>query len=333
MKVNRAIITGITGQDGSYLAEQLLEQDFEVWGVVRRSSTTNLDRISHLLDNNRLHLASGDVMDYSSIAKIYEEAQPTEIYHLAAMSHVGLSFNMPQYAFEVASVGTLNMLCALKEITPWARLYHAGSSEMWGTAINDNGFQDETTPFEPCSPYAAGKVAAHNLVRIYRKGYGLHCVSGICLNHESRRRGENFVTRKVTKYIGNLVAANVPRDFPKLVLGNLEAKRDWGYAPDFCRAFQAILRNDTPEDFVVGTGETYSIRDFLEAAFDVVHINWEQYVTTSNEFTRPFEVPYLRGDASLIREKLGWKPSVDFYQLVELMVANDLRQDARITSV
>jgi GDPmannose 4,6-dehydratase len=319
----KALITGITGQDGSYLTELLLEKEYEVHGIVRRSSSFNTDRIDHLYRDPhergvRLFTHYGDLTDSVALTRLVYELQPDEIYHLGAQSHVRVSFDIPEYTFDVTAAGTLRLLDAMREAgVKDARFYQASSSEMFGSAPPP---QSESTPFHPRSPYAVAKVSAYWATVNYREAYGLFAVNGILFNHESPRRGETFVTRKITRAIARIKAGLQD----KLYLGNLEAKRDWGYASDYAEAMWLMLQAAEPDDFAVATGETHSVREFLEAAFGHAGLDWEEYVEIDPRYFRPSEVDVLLGDASKAREKLGWEPKVGFDELVRLMVDADM---------
>ncbi|MEB3359692.1 MAG: GDP-mannose 4,6-dehydratase [Synechococcales bacterium] len=324
----KALITGITGQDGSYLSELLLEQGYEVHGVIRRASTINTDRIDHLYqdphqEDVRLFLHYGDLTDGTTLRRILEEIQPMEIYNLGAQSHVRVSFDSPEYTVDTVGMGTLRLLEAIRDYQHrtgiQVRYYQAGSSEMYGKVQAVP--QSETTPFYPRSPYACAKVYAHWQTVNYRESYGLFACNGILFNHESPRRGETFVTRKITRAIARIVAGQQK----KLYLGNLDAKRDWGYAKDYVRAMWLMLQQEAPDDYVVATGETHSVREFLETAFGHVNLNWQEFVEFDDRYLRPAEVDLLIGDPTKAREKLGWQPSVTFEGLVALMVEADLK--------
>jgi GDPmannose 4,6-dehydratase len=319
----KALITGITGQDGSYLTEQLLEQGYEVHGIVRRSSSFNTDRIDHLYRDPhetgvQLFKHYGDLSDSVSLTKLLYEVQPDEIYHLGAQSHVRVSFDIPEYTFDITGAGTLRILDAIREsgITS-TRFYQASSSEMFGTAPAP---QSESTPFHPRSPYAVAKVAAYWATVNYREAYGMFAVNGILFNHESPRRGETFVTRKITRAVARIRAGLQD----KLFLGNLDAKRDWGYAPDYTDAMWRMLRAGEPEDFVIATGETHSVREFLELAFEHAGLDWEPHVEIDPRYFRPSEVDELLGDASKAKEKLGWEATIGFEELARIMVDADV---------
>jgi GDPmannose 4,6-dehydratase len=312
----RALITGITGQDGSYLAELLLGEGYEVAGLVRRSSTENNSRISHLQD--RLTLVSGDLMDEVSLINVLRDFQPREVYNLAAQSFVQASWTQPVLTGEATALGVTRMLDAIRIVDPAIRFYQASSSEMFGRVRTVP--QNEETAFYPRSPYGVAKVYGHWITVNYRESYGLHASSGILFNHESPRRGLEFVTRKVTTGV-----ARIKRGLAtELRLGNLEAHRDWGYAADYVRAMFAMLQRDEPGDFVVATGETHSVRELCEVAFAAAGLRYEQYVVVDPAFLRPAEVDLLVGDATRARNVLGWKCEVDFYALIEMMVAADL---------
>ncbi len=324
--MKRALITGITGQDGSYLAEFLLAKGYEVHGIVRRASTFNTDRLDAIYTDphesaSALFLHYGDVTDGASLRKIFEKVQPNEVYNLAAQSHVRVSFDQAEYTADVVATGTLRMLEALQDYTNTSGhpvpFYQAGSSEMFGAAPPP---QNEKTPFYPRSPYAASKVAAHWYATNYREAYGLQIFNGILFNHESPRRGETFVTRKITRGLGRIKLGLQD----KLYLGNLDAKRDWGYAGDFVEAMWLMLQHPTPDDFVVATGEAHSVREFLDLASSLIEVDWRQHVETDPRYLRPTEVDFLRGDNSKARTQLGWSPKVGFDELVRRMVEYDL---------
>jgi GDPmannose 4,6-dehydratase len=322
----RALITGITGQDGSYLAELLLKKGYEVHGIVRRASTFTTDRIDHLYvdphkQDARLFLHYGDLTDGPALRHVIEKVRPGEIYNLAAQSHVAVSFEQPEYTADVDGLGTLRLLEAVRDVQlrtgDQIRLYQAGTSEMFGAASPP---QSEATPFHPRSPYAAAKVMAYHLVRNYREAYGLFAVTGILFNHESERRGETFVTRKITR-----AATRIKLGLQdKLYLGNLDAIRDWGHAEDYVRAMYLMLHRDEPEDLVVATGEAHTVREFVQATFELLDLDWREHVEFDPRYLRPTEVEHLHGDASRAREALGWTPEVTFDQLVRRMVENDL---------
>ena len=329
-----AIIFGVTGQDGSHLADLLLERNYLVIGVTRRTSTDNTTRISHLLNNRNFQLVGGDITDSSSVLNIFKNhGEVDEVYNLAAQSHVAVSFNQPGLTWDITGKGCLNILQSLVDLNMvGARFYQASSSEMFGKNYDievgmtaESKYQNEETKFLPQSPYAIAKCAAHYMTRLYREGYGLHASAGILFNHEGPRRGENFVTRKITKWVGDYVKSGKSADFPKLRLGNLDAYRDWGYAGDYCEAMWMMLQQEEPDDYVICTGETHSIREFLTIAFKEVGIDdWSDYVVQDPEFYRPAEVDYLRGDASKANKILGWEPRNSFEDLVKMMVKHDL---------
>jgi GDPmannose 4,6-dehydratase len=321
--VKKALITGVTGQDGSYLAELLLSKNYEVHGLIRRASTFNTRRIDHIYRDPhngkkvKLYLHYGDISSSGSLLDAIYDVQPEEIYHLAAQSHVRVSFDMPEYTGEVTGLGTIRILQAMRKTGVKARFYQASSSEMFGSAKPP---QHEGTPFEPQSPYAAAKVYAYWVTRNYRQGYGLFACNGILFNHESPRRGETFVTRKITRAVAHILAGK--QDL--LYLGNLDAKRDWGYAPDYVAAMWKMLQRDDPDDFAIGTGEAHSVREFLDEAFGYVNLDWNDYVRIDPRYFRPTEVDYLQADPTRARTELGWEPRVLFKDLVRLMVDADM---------
>ncbi len=320
----RALITGITGQDGSFLTELLLSKGYEVYGVIRRSSSFNTDRIDHLYvdphdPTAKLHLVYGDLNDSSSINTILRQIKPDEIYNLGAQSHVRVSFDVPEYTAEVTGLGTVRMLEAIREQGLRPKFYQASSSEMYGKVAEVP--QNENTPFHPRSPYGCAKVYAHFITINYRESYGLFACNGILFNHESERRGETFVSRKITR-----AATRIKLGLQdKLYLGNLDARRDWGYARDYVEAMWLMLQADEPDDYVVATGETRSIREFLDAAFGHLGIDWQKHVEIDPRYFRPAEVDLLLGDASKAREKLGWAPKVSFEQMVKIMIDSDMK--------
>ena len=319
--MKKALITGITGQDGSYLAEFLLSKNYEVHGIIRRSSCLNRGRIDHLyqdphLPNVKLFLHYGDLSDSEQLANLIYNLKPDEIYHLGAQSHVRVSFDLPEYTGNITALGTTRILEALRRSGIKAKFYQASSSEMFGAALPP---QNEETPFQPRSPYAAAKVYGYWMARNYREGYGLFACNGILFNHESPRRGETFVTRKITRAIARIKAGKED----SLYLGNLEAKRDWGYAPEYIEAMWLMLQQDRPGDYVVGTGESYSVREFVEEAFHYAGLNWDKHVKTDPRYYRPTEVEYLQADASKAQKILGWSPRVTFQELVKIMVDSD----------
>ncbi|WP_448575829.1 GDP-mannose 4,6-dehydratase [Thermomicrobium sp.] len=316
-KQKTALITGITGQDGSYLAEFLLERGYRVVGMQRRSSTETLWRIAHLLD--KIELVQGDLLDQLSLIEIVQAYQPDEIYNLAAQSFVPTSWQQPVLTGEFTALGVTRLLEAVRLVKPDAKFYQASSSEMFGKAVEVP--QNERTPFYPRSPYGVSKVYGHYITINYRESYGLFAVSGILFNHESPRRGLEFVTRKVTHGVAK-IKLGLARE---LRLGNLDARRDWGYAPDYVQAMWLMLQQDQPDDFVVGTGRTYSVRQLCEIAFDCVGLNWEDYVVVDPALFRPADVDLLVADATKARTVLGWRPTVSFEEMIELMVDADLR--------
>jgi GDPmannose 4,6-dehydratase len=320
----KALITGITGQDGSYLAELLLSKGYEVHGIIRRSSSFNTERIDPIYKDRhdkgtKLFLHYGDLSDSSSLVKILGETQPEEIYNLAAQSHVRVSFDIPEFTGDVTGIGTVRLLDAIRLVVPKARFYQASSSEMYG--LVQEVPQKETTPFYPRSPYAAAKMYSHWITVNYRESYGLHATSGILFNHESPRRGETFVTRKITRAVARIKAGLQE----KLFLGNLEAKRDWGYAPEYVEAMWRMLQQDKAEDYVVATGETHTVQEFLDVAFARAGLDPKKHVAFDERYLRPAEVDLLIGDASKAKKKLGWEPKVKFKQLAEIMVDADIR--------
>jgi GDPmannose 4,6-dehydratase len=324
--MKKALITGITGQDGSYLAELLLEKGYEVHGVIRRSSSFNTSRIDHLYKDprqsgTRLFLHYGDLTDGNTLRRTLDAAQPDEVYNLGAQSHVRVSFDQPEYTANVAGLGTLRLLDAIRdyqgETKRTVRLYQAGSSEMFGAAPPP---QTESTPFYPRSPYAVGKIAAHWFGINYREAYGMFVANGILFNHESPRRGETFVTRKITR-----AATRIKHGLADMLyLGNLEAKRDWGFAGDYVDAMWRMLQADVPDTFVVATGETHSVREFVELVFARLDLDWKKHVKTDPRYFRPTEVDVLLGDPSKAKKELGWEPKVSFRKLVDMMVDHDL---------
>jgi len=362
----RALVTGVTGQDGSYLAELLLKKGYKVIGLKRRTSTENYQRIESFVDNPRFSLEEVEVADSGSVYSVVERHQPDEIYNLAAQSHVKTSFDQPCYTTQVNTIGVINFLEAIRRFKPNARFYQASTSEMFGkrvdvnesmtvtpegTDFNSESFQSEETVFEPQSPYAAAKLASHHMVRIYREGYGLHASCGILFNHESERRGEKFVTRKITKWIAGFKSwaeaqgldtearhFEFDRDYihsrrssyPKLRLGNIEAFRDWGHAEDYVNAMWLMLQQNIPDDYVIATGETHSVYDFMIHAFDYIDISKEEikdFFVIDSEFYRPAEVEFLKGDPTKAQTILGWETNVSFEQLVHRMLESDINAE------
>jgi len=317
-----ALVTGITGQDGSYLTELLLSKGYKVYGIIRRSSSFNTERIEHLYkdphEKRAMELVYGDLNDTSSLAEIVHSVNPDEIYNLGAQSHVRVSFDIPEYTGEITGMGTLRLLEAIRRTGCKARFYQASSSEMFGKVVETP--QKETTPFYPRSPYACAKVYSYWLTVNYRESYNMFACNGILFNHESPRRGETFVTKKITR-----AATRIKLGLQnKLFLGNLDSKRDWGFAGDYVEAMWLMLQADSPEDYVVATGETYSVKEFLKETFSLLNLEWEKYVEMDPRYLRPSEVDLLLGDSSKIRKKLGWEPKVCFKELVKMMVEFDL---------
>ncbi len=321
MSSKKAFITGITGQDGSYLAELLLAKGYEVHGLVRRSSSFNTWRIDHVRDHLILHY--GDLVDQNSLVRTLEAVTPDEVYNLASQSHVKVSFEMPEYTGNVTALGVLRLLDALRELGLSARVYQAGSSEMYGLVQETP--QTERTPFHPRSPYGVSKVFGHWMAINYREGYGMHVSNGILFNHESPRRGENFVTRKITMGLAAIKKGKAH----ELRLGNLDARRDWGFAKDYTEAMWLMLQRDQPDDYVVATGENHSVREFLEEAFSYAGLDWQQYVKVDPKYFRPAEVDRLLGDPAKAQKTLGWKPRLSFRELVRLMVDADMEGQRR----
>lgn len=353
MDCKSALIFGVNGQDGSYLSEFLLNKGYAVHGVIRRASVNNTkERMLLSLNHPNFNLHEGDITDSSSVIELVEETKPDEVYNLAAQSHVGTSFKQPAATWNINAGGVQNILEVLRKKRPQARFYQASTSEMFGSMLDTDGFQRETTELSPNSPYAISKVAAHHAVRLYREAYSLFACSGILFNHESPRRGEGFVTRKISKYVAEMkrqmdkefrnkwgqegcfapavmrqrgeMAEEALLTIGQLKLGNLDAQRDWGFAGDYIEAMWMMLQQDQPDDYVVATGETNSVRVLLDHAFKHIGVDdWSDIVVIDPAFIRPYEVPLLRGDATKAREKLGWKPKVSFEQLVKMMVDND----------
>jgi len=320
----KALITGITGQDGSYLAEFLLSKGYEVHGTKRRSSSFNTERVDNVLPdlhdrNARLFLHFADLSDSTSLAKLLLKVRPDEIYHLAAQSHVRVSFEIPEYTGDITAVGTTRLLEAIRQAEILPKFYNAASSEMFGGAAEVP--QNETTPFRPRSPYACAKLHSYWMTLNYRDGYGLFACNGILFNHESPRRGETFVSRKITRAVARIVAGIQD----KLHLGNLEAKRDWGYAPEYVEAMWLMMQQPEPDDYVIATGQSHSVREFVELAFDYAGLDWQKYVEIDLRYFRPTEVDLLQGDSSKAGRKLGWEAKVKFHDLVKLMVDADVQ--------
>lgn len=330
--MKKALITGITGQDGSYLAELLLDKGYEVHGIIRRASSFNTGRIDHLyrdphLNGVRFFLHYGDMSDSTNLIKLLYQVQPDEVYHLAAQSHVRVSFDIPEYTGDVTALSAIRILEAIRETGVKAKFYQASSSEMFGKVTETP--QRETTPFYPRSPYAVAKVYAYWATVNYRESYGVFACNGILFNHESPRRGETFVTRKITRAATQIKAGKQD----KLYLGNLEAKRDWGYAKEYVEAMWLMLQQEQPDDYVVATGETHSVKEFLDEAFSCVGLDWQDYVEIDPKYFRPAEVDLLIGDASKAKQMLGWEPRTTFKDLVRLMVAAEVGDGANRDSV
>jgi GDPmannose 4,6-dehydratase len=332
--MQRALVTGITGQDGSYLAELLLEKGYEVHGIIRRSSSFNTERIDHLYQDphvmgTKLFLHYGDLADAGRLAKMVYEIKPDEVYHLGAQSHVRVSFDIPEYTGDITGLGTMRLLEAIREtgMEQRVRFYQASSSELYGKVHETP--QRETTPFHPRSPYAVAKLYGYWAVVNYREAYNMHASNGILFNHESPRRGATFVTRKIT-----MAAARIKLGMQKdLYLGNLDARRDWGFAGDYVEAMWRILQHDTPDDFVVATGETHSVREFCEECFSLLDLDWQDYVKHDPRYNRPSEVDLLLGDSTKARQILKWEPKVNFKELVRMMVESDLKLARRELAV
>jgi GDPmannose 4,6-dehydratase len=323
-----AFVSGITGQDGSYLAELLLSQGYEVHGLIRRASTFNTDRIDHIYQDphdpgRRVYLHYGDLTDGSMLARLLAEVRPDELYNLGAQSHVGVSFDMPEYTANVTGLGTLRLLESVREAQVRPRIYQASSSEMFGNAPAP---QREDTPFEPASPYAASKVFAHQIAGLYREAYGLFIVRGILFNHESPRRGATFVTRKVTRGVARICLGKED----KVYLGNLDARRDWGYAPEYVEAMWRMAQEPEPGDYVLSTGEAHTVRELCEIAFGLVGLDWRDYVDLDPRYLRPNEVSSLCGDPSHAKTRLGWEAQLRFPQLVQVMLEADLASEGLV---
>ena len=320
--MKKAFLTGITGQDGYYLTKLLLEKGYSVHGTVRRSSSINTSRIDSLIANyqkeGQLNLYYSDLLDSSSLNSLINKIKPDEVYNLAAQSHVAVSFENPLYSTQTGTIGSVSLLEAIKNVDKEIKYYQASSSEMYGGGSKES--LNEESLFDPKSPYAASKVFAHNMTKIYRESYNLFCVNGILFNHESPHRGETFVTRKITR-AATRISLGIQS---KLILGNLDASRDWGFAGDYTEGMWMMMQHENPDDWVLATGETYTVKDFLEITFKKLNLNWEEFVETSEKYLRPNEVDYLLGDASKANKKLRWKPKTSFTNLVDLMIESDL---------
>ena len=327
-KQQTALITGVNGQDGSYLAELLISKGYRVVGLHRRSSTNTSQRLESLIHNDSFILKEFDITDAGSCSLVLKEYEPDYVYNLAAQSHVFSSFSQPVSTFETNTVGVINLLESIRSFCPSSKFYQASTSEMFGANYNESvehgKYQDENTAFLPQSPYAVAKLASHRMVQIYRESYGLFACSGILFNHESPRRGENFVTRKITKYIGELVNGHNPQNH-KLKLGNIYASRDWGYAADYVEAMALIMESEKPEDYVISTGLCYTVEDFLELAFEVAGLNHKDHVIIDPSLYRPAEVGYLKGISAKAQDQLGWRFSVGFEELTTKMVLSDIK--------
>lgn len=324
--MKKAFITGITGQDGSYLTELLLEKGYEIHGIIRRSSSFNTERIDHLyqdlhINNVRMFLHYGDLSDGTNLSRLLEKIRPHEIYNLASQSHVRVSFDIPEYTGDVVGLGTARILEAIKETQINTKFYQASTSELYGKVKETP--QNENTPFYPRSPYACAKLYSYWITVNYRESYNIYACNGILFNHESPRRGETFVTKKITHAIAKILK----KTQSKLYLGNLDAKRDWGYAKDYVEAMWLMLQQEKPEDYVIATGETHSVRDFLDEAFGLVNLNWHKYVEIDPRYYRPAEVDILLGDPRKAKEKLDWKPKTTFKELVKIMLEYDLKKE------
>tara|TARA_Y100001938_G_C8059384_1_gene416294 strand:+ start:594 stop:1559 length:966 start_codon:yes stop_codon:yes gene_type:complete len=314
--MKKALITGISGQDGSYLAEYLLSLGYEVHGVLRRHSVAeNQDQRLHAIED-KIITHYGDMLDVPSLTRIVSEVMPDEIYNLAAMSHVRISFDMPSFTIQTNAVGVLNILEVYRTVVPTAKFYQASSSEMFGNSVDEDGVQRLTTPMNPVSPYGCAKLLAFNLVKHYRNAYGLHACNGILFNHESPRRGSNFVTNKIVK-----TAVEIKKGIrDKLELGNLDSYRDWGHSKDYVRAMHKIINHETPDEWIVSTGETWSVRDLAKYVFEKLDLDWEDYVVQNPKFMRPEELKYLKGDSERSRKVLGWEPEYTFYTMLDEMI-------------
>ena len=330
-----ALITGTTGQDGSYLAELLLDKGYTVHGLIRRSSVDTTERIAHFQHHPHFELMEGDITDAACMHRLISGIQPDEVYNLAAMSHVGTSFDQPITTCYIDAIGPLNILEAIRQSSPESKFYQASTSELFGDT--DVSPQNETTPFNPSSPYAVAKLYAHRLVDLYRRAYGIFACAGILFNHESPRRGETFVTRKITKYVAKLSKvyedaeyhgdSDMIRDFPKLHLGNIEAKRDWSHAEDMVRGMWLMMQHSEPDDYVLGSGETHTVKEFLQLAFGSIGLDYNDYVVIDPKFYRPVDVNLLHADPSKAAKVLGWQPTICFGELIDRMVQSDYRAE------
>jgi GDPmannose 4,6-dehydratase len=328
-----AMVTGVTGQDGSYLAELLLSKGYQVIGLFRRTSSYHFERLNHIINNPNFQLEEFDLTDPATVSSTISRFQPHEFYNLAAQSHVATSFKQPSTTMEINCVGVINILEAIKNHSSATKFYQASTSEMFGRnfSIDQDGnrYQDEDTELLPQSPYGVSKLAAHRMVQLYREGYGLFACSGILFNHESPRRGENFVTRKITKYLGKVVGGIYSTETP-LSLGNLSIHRDWGHAKDYVKAMWMMLQHDIADDYVVSTGETRTVLDFLKASFELVDLDYKKYVQIDPNLYRPAEVDYLKGQANKAKTILGWEPEISFEELVEDMVNSDIKEYSHV---
>lgn len=313
-----ALITGVNGQDGSYLAEQLIEKGYDVHGLVKRSAVFDRQNIDHI---GKLELHYGDLSDFASLLSVIRLVNPDEIYNLAAQSHVGISWEIPVYTAEITGIGVLNILEVIRHLGLKPKIYQASTSELFSGEKEEAPFNEESSLI-PESPYSVAKLFAHEICRIYREAYGMFIVRGILFNHEGERRGHNFVTRKITSGVANIIKGTQD----KILLGNIDAMRDWGYAPDYTEAMWKMMQQDKPDDFVLATGEMHSVKEFCEKAFNEVNLNWKDYVEIDKNYIRPNETKYLQGDASKAERLLGWKPKVKFDELIKIMVSADLKQ-------
>lgn len=314
--MRKAFITGISGQDGSYLSEYLLDIGYEVYGIIRRNSIPEHQQSRLNLFRDKLHVSYGDLNDISSVERLLSKIKPDEIYNLAAQSHVRVSFEVPEYTVQANAIGVLNLLEVYRSVCPHAKYYQASSSEMFGKSVDDDGFQRETTPFDPTSPYGCAKVFAFNITRNYRNSYNLHATNGILFNHESPRRGSNFVTSKVVK--GAVEIKKGIKD--KLELGNMDSYRDWGHSKDYVRAMHMIINHTSPEDFVVATGQTHSVREMADYVFSKLGLDYNQYIVQNSRLLRPEELPYLKGDATKFNNTFDWVPEYKFESLMDEMI-------------